>query len=128
MNTTIDLIEKYGERYLICDGKHPLLSSETLWDEILLYNLSAPMFSAMLQHFQSITGKSLRANSQIMQLSGGQKTLLMFLLAYYSPASRILFVNLMDNLDSTNRIIVNYLIYQTKDKEIRLYEHSDSAL
>ncbi len=123
----IDLIKKHGETHLICDGKHPLISCAELADELLIYNIKTQKQDFLIEHFNALTGKQLCESSLIDTLSGGQKTILMFLLAIYSPAPRILFTNLFESLDTTNRLLIKDLIETCAHKDIWIYETHPEA-
>ncbi|MCB5245874.1 MAG: hypothetical protein RBR57_04610 [Candidatus Syntrophosphaera sp.] len=86
----------------------------------MLYNISADKWELLTQEFTDITGKHLGSEDEIGILSGGQKVILMCLLALYSPAKKILFIDLWRSLDDRNRErIVKLLELYSKDKEIK---------
>jgi ABC-type Mn2+/Zn2+ transport system ATPase subunit len=118
----IDLIEKYGDNYLICSGKHPLISSAELSDELVIYNIKGQRLDLLIEHFNTITGKQLTESFPINTLSGGQKTILMVLLAIYSPAPRILFAHLFESLDEANKVVIRDLLDTCAHKEYKIYE------
>jgi ABC-type iron transport system FetAB ATPase subunit len=97
-------------KYLICDSRHPLTSGSILLDEFILHALDKGARDAVCEEFNHLTGKEIGENSRIDVLSGGQKVLLMALLALYSPAPGILFIGLEQALDESNRNGINRLL------------------
>lgn len=85
--------------HLVCDARHPLISHWRLADEMLLYNIGSGKAVELIEDFFRISGKALTTKSRISELSGGQKVILMILLAIHSPAQRILFVDINHALD-----------------------------
>lgn len=118
----IDLIEKYGDSYLICSGKHPLVSSAELSDELAIYNIKHDKKDLLIEHFNAITGKQITGSCILSTLSGGQKTILMVLLAIYSPAPKVLFAHLFESLDHINKKVIQELLETCAHKEYYLYE------
>lgn len=106
MNT----FQSLKERYLVCDAGCPILSSGSLADEMLLYNLKEEMMLLLTQQFLLLSGKELSPSSKTEELSGGQKVILMCLLALYSPAPALAFLNLEKSLDSKRRHLLRELI------------------
>ncbi|MDD2227977.1 MAG: hypothetical protein PHY48_01035 [Candidatus Cloacimonetes bacterium] len=94
---------KYADEYLICDGRHPLISNDSLADELKLYNLQYNKDSAWLKDYLRLTGKQLSPETRLEELSGGQKTLLMLILSLSSPAAKICYWHLLDSLDEAIR-------------------------
>lgn len=116
-----------SRRYLICPARHPLLSNSKLWDELLLYNLDPAAQTKLSALFEHLAGKRLAADSEVQTLSGGQKVLLMCLLALLSPAPRIIFLDLWHSLDPQNRNKVQQLLAEFgQGREILLEESSDA--
>lgn len=85
---------------LVCDAGHPLVSQGRLREELLLYNISDENSALLTDRFYEITGRELSLQSETDCLSGGQKVLLMFLLALYSPARQLHFIGLWHSLDT----------------------------
>ncbi|HQB97698.1 MAG: hypothetical protein RBQ67_00725 [Candidatus Cloacimonadaceae bacterium] len=85
--------------YLIADAEHPLICSDKLWDEMLLYNINPAAADRLYLDFRAICKKEVSADSSLKELSGGQKVILMALLALHSPADSISFINLEHSLD-----------------------------
>ncbi|MEF3693758.1 MAG: hypothetical protein V3576_00235 [Candidatus Cloacimonadota bacterium] len=96
MNT----FQSLKERYLVCDAGCPILSSGNLEDEMLLYNLNEEKMLLLTRQFYLLTGKELGPTSKTEELSGGQKVILMCLMALYSSARAIAFINLERSLDA----------------------------
>ena len=95
----MDLIYNLTDKYLVCDARHPIITGHSLAEELLLYNLDEAAKSHLLAEYHRITGKQLSDSSHPEQLSGGQKVILMALLALFCPASDIAFIDLYHNLD-----------------------------
>jgi ABC-type lipoprotein export system ATPase subunit len=113
--------------YLICDARCPLISGGLLREETILYNIPPASLPDLLGEFLSLTGKALDLDSPIAILSGGQKVLLMCLLALYSPAKAIIFADLWHSLDEENRARVGELIQRLgSGKEIVSRDSSDA--
>ena len=102
--------EDRSDTHLICNARRPLIAGGKLREELLLYNLSTESTSDVMDKFAELTGKRISIESETNTLSGGQKVLLMCLLALFSPARRILFIDLWHSLDEQNRIIVHKLL------------------
>ncbi len=116
-----------AKRYLICDARHPLITASQLWDELLLYNLSPSAREELYSLFEALTGRSIDASSRTDQLSGGQKVLLMTLLALLCPAPRLLFLNLWHSLDLPRREQIKALIDRHSTGKEILTEDSPDA-
>ncbi len=101
---------KQFSSHLICPADSPILSDGRLRQELTLYNVSADSMPSLLAEFTDLTGKSLTPDSPVSILSGGQKVLLMCLLALHSPARYILFIDLWHNLDACNRDRIKALL------------------
>lgn len=93
-------METLAETHLVCDASYPLITNTTLSEEALLYNLDDTSVSELADKFNALTGKQISAIYDINNLSGGQKVVLMVLLALSSPAQSIVFANLEVSLDS----------------------------
>jgi ABC-type multidrug transport system ATPase subunit len=87
------------KNYLLADAEHPLICTDKVWDELLLYNIAPRRAEALFADFFELTDKRLNENYILKHLSGGQKVILMALLALHSPARRICFMNLERSLD-----------------------------
>ncbi|HCM14934.1 MAG TPA: hypothetical protein DHW79_03115 [Candidatus Cloacimonas sp.] len=97
--------------YLIADAEHPLVCTDKLRDELLLYNIPTHSLAQMFTQFKQLCNKDLDESSSLQELSGGQKVILMALLAIHSPAPRIRFINLKRYLDPHNSAALQELIY-----------------
>ncbi|MCB5253158.1 MAG: hypothetical protein RBR69_04305 [Candidatus Cloacimonadaceae bacterium] len=109
--------------YLIADGQYPLVCTDLVHDEIILYNLDKEAQARLFAEFERITAKKIDRESKLEALSGGQKVVLMALLALLSPALRIEFVHLTHSLDQDKASQILDLIRQSS-KEIVLRESS----
>lgn len=98
------------ENYLLCDASQTLISNGSLEEELLLYNINPDDADTLFSEYQTLTGKDLNPRSNPDELSGGQKVLLMALLALHSPAQSILFVDIHTALDTDNRQQLDELI------------------
>ncbi|HOZ01989.1 MAG TPA: hypothetical protein PLG20_09235, partial [Candidatus Syntrophosphaera sp.] len=108
-------------QYLVCDARHPLAGGGKLREELLLYKLTPSDCTLLENEFAHLTGKQISPDSETATLSGGQKVLLMCLLALLSPAPKIDFIDLLRSLDANNRNAVQGLIERARSaKEIRL--------
>jgi ABC-type lipoprotein export system ATPase subunit len=118
------LWEQYASDYLICQAEYPLISSASLKEEVMLYNLDAADQKKLISEFILISGKELTSHSDLTVLSGGQKVILMVLLALLSPAQKILFENVLTPLDGTTGTAVQKLIekYRQEKQEILLID------
>lgn len=70
---------------------------------MLLYNLNEEKMLLLTRQFHLLTGKELSLSSKTEELSGGQKVILMCLMALCSPARAIAFINLERSLDAHRR-------------------------
>jgi ABC-type lipoprotein export system ATPase subunit len=104
------IIDEYSEQYLICDASYPLVTNSCLDEEALLYNLDENKLQTLTVDFFKLTGKRLKEESETSSLSGGQKVVLMVLLALHSPAQKIMFANLTVSLDKERLAAINKLI------------------
>lgn len=100
--------------YLIADGQHPLVCTDLVRDEFILYNLGTKEEALLFRDFERITAKKIDRESALDALSGGQKVVLMALLALYSPALRIEFVDLTHSLDEDKAAEILALIEKSK--------------
>ncbi len=96
--------------HLLCSAGSPLIAGGKLRGELLLYNVPAASLSRVFKAFADLTGKILTPDSDAGELSGGQKVLLMALLALFSPAPRIKFQDLWTALDEGNRTRLRALL------------------
>lgn len=96
----ISLTDTLAQTHLICDASYPLITSTTLREEAILYNLDEEAISNLSSDFQTLTEKQISADYDINDLSGGQKVILMILLALVSQAQNIVFLNLQSSLDT----------------------------
>ena len=109
--------------FLTADASLPLITCDQLRDELLIYNLNSRAQICLQNQFINLTGKEISPQSKITELSGGQKVILMVLLALNSPAPRILFVNIMQSLDPLRRSDVQALI-DSSPKQIVMEDRS----
>lgn len=117
------LIAKYGEKYLICDCRHPLITNGKLSEEAALYNLSGKAIDSAIILFDRLTGKKITPDIQVETLSGGQKVLLLVSLALISKAKNVLFFDLERSLDLDRRLMIKDLLKQNMpDKDFVLLE------
>ncbi len=107
--------------YLWADANIPLISCDRLRDELLIYNLDESATANLIDQFEKLTGKKIDKFYKIEELSGGQKVILMALLAIYSPAPKIRFVNLLNALDPKRQDAIQSLI-RNSGKDIVLDE------
>ncbi len=110
----ISMMDTLAQTHLICDASYPLITSTTLKEEAILYNLEKESTSKLTSDFQTLTGKQISADYDINDLSGGQKVILMILLALASPAQNIVFVNLQSSLDSIRYNEINKMIVSNR--------------
>lgn len=111
---------------LLCDARHPLISGGKLYEEAILYNIRPGKLSQLASMFTEITGIDISPESELGALSGGQKVLLMFLLAVHSPAGAIQFVDLTRSLDNQTRERVQFLLQSViGTKEISFVKDTD---
>jgi ABC-type lipoprotein export system ATPase subunit len=120
--TNEDIAGRYSATHLICDGSYPLITNSFLDEEAMLYHLDSDAIASLCGQFLTITGKALSLSSDISALSGGQKVILMALLALHSPALSLLFVNLTADLDKERSEAMLALIdkYRAQKTEILL--------
>ena len=118
-----DVFMDSKKSYLIADGQHPLVCTDAVRDELILYNLGLKEEALLFSEFERITAKRIDIDSKLDALSGGQKVVLMALLALYSPAPRIEFVHLTHSLDEDKARQILELIKQSR-KEILLRDPS----
>ncbi len=105
--------------HLLCSAGKPLIAGGKLRGELLLYNVPAASLERLFTAFADLTGKILTPDSEAGDLSGGQKVLLMALLALFSPAPKIEFQELWIALDEDNRTRLRALITELgSNKEI----------
>jgi len=105
-------IDKYSQTHLVCDAAYPLLTNSSLEEEAQLYNLEEKPLQQVLLHFYEITGKTITLKTEVTSLSGGQKVVLMFLLAILSKARNIVFIGLEVSLDSERLAQLNKLLQE----------------
>ncbi|MEN6444917.1 MAG: hypothetical protein ABFC98_02595 [Candidatus Cloacimonas sp.] len=110
--------------FLLADAEIPLISCDELRDELLIYNLDETATNQLFSQFEKITGKALNKMYKINELSGGQKVILMALLAIYSPARKIRFQNLTQSLYPKRRQAIEEII-QNSGKEIVMDTEDD---
>ncbi len=113
-------MNEYAFTHLICDGNQPLITKATLQEEAMLYNLRPEVLQEVITLFKQITDKEIASETDISQLSGGQKVVLMILLALHSNAKKILLLNAKSALDPERSDAVQTLIkqFQVSKQEI----------
>lgn len=102
-----------SDLYLTADAAQPLITYASLKVEANLYNLSAEALNRVIEQFGFICNKSLAGLSNISTLSGGEKVLLMILLALNCPAPKIKFCGIWHALDTVKRKQVQDLLSQS---------------
>ncbi|HQF67403.1 MAG TPA: hypothetical protein PLC91_00525 [Candidatus Cloacimonadota bacterium] len=121
------LLGKHSRQWLICPARYPLVTTGSLRGEALLYNLGKNALEEVCVEFKACTGKDLSLESELCALSGGQKVLLMCLLALHSPAPRIHFLDLWHSLDASNRARVQSMLQKhSQTREILLEDSPDA--
>ncbi|MDZ4182590.1 MAG: hypothetical protein U1B83_06920 [Candidatus Cloacimonadaceae bacterium] len=118
------LLSERAKDSLICDANHPLISAGKLLEEIIIYSIAPSLHAPLLDSFASLCGKAINLSTEVSTLSGGQKVILMFLLALYSPAPNILFVDLPAFLDPGRREGVLAMIGEFSIRKTILLESS----
>lgn len=108
---------------LIADAARPLLCGQELWEEMLLYNIPRERQAELCATFTGITGKAVDEGSNISELSGGQKVILMACLAVFSPAEALCFIDLEHSLDTEKYAAVLNLLHSS-GKRFRLVPHA----
>jgi ABC-type iron transport system FetAB ATPase subunit len=105
------------DRYLTLDAAQPLVCTDKIMDEMILYRIPDSRMDALLQDFARITGKKADPESSLLSFSGGQKVILMVLLSLYSPAKALCFRDLFYSLDQDKQPNIQALL-SASDKEI----------
>jgi ABC-type iron transport system FetAB ATPase subunit len=114
-NTNIDeLLRVYAQTHLICDSAYPIITNSTFAEEAILTNLDIIDTDNALTKFNALVNKSITISDDITHLSGGQKVLLMIILALYSKANRICFTGIYNCLDDSNKTAVKELLNDYK--------------
>jgi len=121
------LLDKHSKQWLICPARYPLVTTGSLHGEAMLYNLDKHTLENVCAEFMAYTGKDLSPESELSTLSGGQKVLLMCLLALHSSAPRIYFLDLWHSLDASNRARIQSLLHQYGQTREILLEDSPVA-
>ncbi len=112
-----------NDTQLICNAHCPLISDSKLRDELILYNIPHDSYSRLFEELESLLSVKLLPESDIGTLSGGQKVMVMCLMALFSPATDILFIDLMHALDTTHKARIGELLSKYgKDKQITYEE------
>lgn len=117
-------IEKYGEEYLIFDGRIPILSNATVLEELRLYNIPSQKHHKIMDLFEKITDKQINSEHKTGELSGGQKTILSIIIALESAAPKILFINFFKSLHQNKKNIIMELIkeYEINKDHIKIIQ------
>lgn len=118
------LLSERAKDYLICNANHPLISAGKLLEEMIIYDVKPSLQAPLIASFASLCGKSITMSTEVSTLSGGQKVILMLLLALHSPASNILFVDLPAFLDPGRREGVLAMIGEFSSRKTILLESS----
>ncbi len=115
-----NLIAEYSRSHLICDASCPLITETTLEEEALIYGLPHYNLDLVFKQFLELTAKKLDSGSETSQLSGGQKVILMILLALHSKADNIMFANLDVSIDPERLRQIRNLLdqFRSRKKEI----------
>ncbi|MGC9362583.1 MAG: hypothetical protein ACP5F3_06630 [Candidatus Syntrophosphaera sp.] len=118
--------EDHLNSHLVCNARSPLISNGKLREELILYAIRPEQVGPLIRDFAAISGKQIDPDADVSALSGGQKVLLMVLLALNSPARSILFLDLWHSLDEQNQSRIKKLLDESNaDKEIKLRDSSD---
>jgi ABC-type Mn2+/Zn2+ transport system ATPase subunit len=117
------MMKENWNTHLVCNARSPLISNGRLREELILHAIDAEEIEPLIQDFSHFTGREINADTDISTLSGGQKVMLMLLLALHSPANSIIFVDLWHSLDEQNQAKIKKLLDEyTGSKEIILKE------
>ncbi len=106
------------ETYLIANAAHPIITTDRIGDEMLLYNIGAEKQPLVFEMFSMITAKRITEDTLSRELSGGQKVVLMVCLALVSPAARLRFLDLEHALDADKLLAIKSLIAES-GKQVR---------
>jgi hypothetical protein len=98
-----------NQTHLICQGQTPIIGTGIVRDEMIIYNITGDSRADLLRTFEDITGRQITYLSDASELSGGQKVLLMCLMALFSPASFLDFFDVERSLDENNRSAIEAL-------------------
>ena len=125
MPSILNHIESHGDRFLIMDGRLPVISGGLVRDELRLYNLNIETMQQLLANLPETVKDALRGvtmETQTARLSGGQKIIFATLFALASPAPRILFINFFRPLFPATRRVVLALVETARGnrEEIRI--------
>lgn len=120
------MIEDHLNSHLVCYARSPLISNGKLREELILYAIRTDQVGPLIRDFAAISGKQIDPDADVSALSGGQKVLLMVLLALRSPAGSVLFLDLWHSLDEQNQTRIKKLLDESSaSKEITLRESPD---
>lgn len=122
INTTLELLQEYGQDYLLLDGRRPCVTDATVNEEFSLYGIDAAQMDDILAEFQDIAGQQLERASNIRELSGGQQVILATLLALKSRAKRLMFVNFFLALHESKKARLGEMLRQSP-KQIHVLEN-----
>jgi len=111
------------QEYLTADAAIPFVTNDKLRDELLLYHLDTVSQQRLFTTFEQLSGKSIDPNTKVLELSGGQRVILMALLALFCPAPAIRFINLMSALDLQRREALGKLL-DASEKTIIMEEQA----
>jgi|GEM_PF-1687717 len=119
----IKLCELYGSDYLICDGSNPLIT-DSLAEEMLLYHIDVQFQWQVLNLYNQLCARNLCHSANISALSGGQKILLMIVLALHSRAKKLLLINVFEHLDADKKKSLKAYLDSQTIKTIRYIDDS----
>jgi len=106
----------HKQSYLTADAAHPLITHGSFKVEALLYHLDYDGMDQVANNFQVICSKELSPEIIISHLSGGEKVVLMVLIALFCPASHLRFIGIWHALDGEKRLAIQKLLdFSAKD-------------
>ena len=120
MKTTLELLQEYGQEYLLLDGRRPCVTDATVNEEFCLHGLEPAQAEGILSEFYDIAGQKLERTSNIRELSGGQQVILATLIALKSRAKRLLFANFFLALHDSKKARLDNLLKQSSQQILLL--------
>lgn len=106
--------QSYARTHLICDSANPIVTNASILDESILYNIDKSTLDDVFRQYLRITNKQLNPSDSLSELSGGQKVIIMVLMALFSSAKKICFINICNSLDENNKDSILDLISEFK--------------
>jgi len=104
------------QSYLTANAAHPLITHGSFKVEALLYHLDSDAIQQVITNFQMICSKDLLPETIISHLSGGEKVVLMVLIALFCPAPQLRFIGIWHALDGEKRLAIQELLdFSAKD-------------